>query len=700
MKKKGNEVDGGNRSNKRQGSIKVRMLCTILPVIIVGFIFITGVCVLSMRNEAVKLTIESNQNALNSSSMRMRKEVEQVRMSAIDLANGFGKYFEKLELSDFLLSVSGMIKHNEMVNGAGLWFEPYRFDKTKEYCGVYWYNDNGEVTETWEYSNEEYNYFAQDYYTSVKDMQTIDAHFTDPYYDPTSDTIMASCSAPMLLDGDFRGCVTVDIKLDSIESFVNEMKIGKRGYAMLTTSAGKYIVTPAEDCKGQELYLADSKNGNIAEFSDQIISEEKGDVTYTVNGESWNLMWDTIPDLGWKIIGVLPASEITAESTALGVKMLLISLVMILICAVVTYFTINSMTKIIAMVKTFSDTLASGDFSVSPLPVKGNDEFAGMGNSLNKMLASNKDVIGGIAKESSNINDSSTTLGAMSQELAAEFQKIQSNMELVNDSMMSAGAATEEVSASVQEVNDSIQGLVKQTEQAKGEVRKIKERAKKIMEDSQRSCDEAVRVAEERQIEIERAAEKAEIVSRIGTLATSISEISSQINLLSLNASIEAARAGEAGKGFAVVAEEIGKLATETDETVNEIQSTIDEIQGAFSELADGSNKLIVFLKDTVTPDYSNFVEIGQQYGRDAELFGNLADDIDETTENIGNNMDEVNKAVQNIAESSQETSSSSAEITDSINAVVESVDSVADTATKQQMTAEQLTEIVNKFKF
>ena len=147
MFKKGKEQTEVAKTTAKQTSIKVKMLCMILPVIIVGFAILMVISVSSLRSESISLTVEANLNALDSSSMSMRKNIEEVRMTAIDLANGFGKYFEKLELSDYLLSASGMIQHNDMIHGSGVWFEPYRFDKEKKYCGVYWYDDNGEITE-------------------------------------------------------------------------------------------------------------------------------------------------------------------------------------------------------------------------------------------------------------------------------------------------------------------------------------------------------------------------------------------------------------------------------------------------------------------------------------------------------------------------------------------------------------------------
>ena len=281
----------------------------------------------------------------------------------------------------------------------------------------------------------------------------------------------------------------------------------------------------------------------------------------------------------------------------------------------------------------------------------------------------------------------------------AEFEKIRSNMEVVNDAMMMTGAATEEVSASVTDVNESVRGLAEETVTTKKEVDRITKRAKEIQEKSSKAHDEAIAIAELRREDLQRANEKAAVVNEIDTLASTISEIAEQINLLSLNASIEAARAGEAGGGFAVVATEINKLASETASAVEKIKGTTNEIQNAFMDMAEGSNKLLTFVTETVTPDYDNFVDVGHQYGEDAALFGKLAAQIEEMTEMIRNSMNEVNEAVASIAESTQDTSSKSAEITDSVNNVSGAVESVANMAQEQQKTAYNLIDIVNKFK-
>ena len=466
----------------------------------------------------------------------------------------------------------------------------------------------------------------------------------------------------------------------------------------MLSSSGTYIYTQDSSKVEQETNVASDSTG-LGSIASTLMATDSGESEYKENGETYDVFFDVIPEVGWKLLVVMPQSEINAPVTRMMTVSTIICVVAILLCIILIFILATSIAKAIMSVNLFAKELAAGNFTTNKLSSRRTDEIGEMSQALDEMYQSNSDIIRNISSEANNVNDASSTLSAMSEELSAEFTKIKENMEAVNDAMMSTGAATEEVSASVQEVNDSVTGLAAETAETEKKVREITGRALDIQKKNQAAHDSAIEITNMRRAELNEANEKAKVVKEISTLADAIASIAGQIDLLSLNASIEAARAGDAGRGFAVVASEINNLATDTNEAVGEIKKTIDSVQAAFSDLSAGSNKLLDFVTETVTPDYENFVAVGKQYGDDAVLFGQLATRIQDMTDNIRTSMNEVNDAVSSIAESTQETASHSADVTNSIDSVAEAVDSVAELATDQQHTAGILTGIVSHFR-
>lgn len=681
-------------------SIKTKMILLLMPLFAVTLAVMTLIAINESKSiissQATNIAGETLAAAMN----KMDGELDAIRITAKTLRDSVSAVYTKGGDSMYESIFTKIVLDNDMVSGAGIWFEPFKGNASNKYYGPYYYRDGDGIVTTWEYSNADYDYHNQDYYLIARNSSTGEPIITDPYYDPVSATVMSTCTAPIYnYNGDFIGCITVDIQLRTIEDITAAISMGKTGNAMLTTASGVYLydidTTKAENGDN----ILDDANASVAKLGQTILATEKGQGEYYIGSKKYDVFYDTVPEVNWKLMLQIQDAELYEQVAILRRVMIIILVVAVLIGAAVMFFVINSITNQLGKVSIFAGTLAEGDFTIDPLKVKTKDEVGKVGNALNNMYRSNKSIIQGIAKESNDVNDVSTTLGAMSQQLAAEFEKIRENMAVVNDAMMQTGAATQQVSASVADVNESVKGLAEETEQTNREVERISARAKEIQERSSVAHDEAIKIAGLRRTELERANAKVEVVNEIESLASTISEIAEQINLLSLNASIEAARAGEAGRGFAVVATEINKLASETAEAVEKIKGTTNEIQQAFLEMSEGSNKLLSFVTETVTPDYDNFVEVGEQYGSDAELFGKLASQIEEMTGMISNSMAEVNEAVSSIAESTQDTSSKSAEINDSVESVSGAVEQVADMAQQQQKTANNLIEIVNKFK-
>ncbi len=678
-------------------SIRRKMLGTILPIIIIAMVLTT---IISSNTSNKLITAQFNQrmNAeLSSQEGIMNEYLHSVSNMSAAIARLTESSYKVTKMEDYEKILENIISDNDIVLGSGLWFEPYAYDPQSEYMGPYVYKDGGEIVVTYDYSNADYDYFTQEYYTMTKDIT--EPKFTDPYYDDVSGLVMSTCATPIIVNGKFIGCVTVDIELSAITGIIDNLKVGETGTAMLLTEGGTYLAGVDTSKVANNENITSESNSSLAALGNLVVSSDSGASVYQEGKITYDVFYRTLAATGWKLIIQMDQAEMKAPIKKLASTLAVVAAFALIFTIAVVLALVLSITKVIHDVRAFSTSLSQGDFSIEPLNVKSKDELGLMSKALNTMFSNNKNVIATISDQAKEVDASAVTLNDGVAILNEKFDDIQKFMNDVNESMLTTSAATQEVNASVEEVLANANMLAGETDETHNMAIEIRSRAKDVGENSRKAYDSATELAAKFEKELQVSMENAKVVNNIEILASAISEIAEQINLLSLNASIEAARAGEAGRGFAIVASEIGKLAENTSQSVQQIQATTGDVQTAFAQLSNQATLLIDFLKDTVAPDYANFVDVAKQYGSDAAAIDSSSDKLAVMADTIKNIMSEVAQAVQSIAEATENTTELSSNILQAVEDVSGNVDDISELAKKQNDVSDSLNEVVGKFK-
>ncbi len=673
------------------------MLATILPVVIVAMVLLTVISVSKSEDIISQQITSAMQSELSAQNGRMNEYLKSVSDMAESIASVVEESYTTTAMKDYEKILANVISENEIVLGSGLWFEPYAYQSTEKYMGPYVYKDGDSTVVTYDYSNAEYDYFSQEYYTMCID--ATGAQFTDPYYDETSATIMSSCAAPMIVNGKFIGCVTVDIELSSITGLVDSIRVGETGWATLVTSTGTYLAGADQEKIQSAANILEDDNKSLSDAAEIVIGSQSGMANYQNDSGDINVYFDTLSLTGWKLMLQMQEKELKAPVYQMLSIMTAVSVLALLITVIIILIQVKKIAKGIGKVHVFAGQLADRDFTVQPIEVASADELGQMSDSLNHMYESNKEVITDIGKDAVKIDETSAKLKLEATVLTEKFAEIQRYMNEVNSAMLSTSAATEEVNASTEEVLANVNLLAQEASSTMKMADEIKERANSIGVKSRREFESATALAKKFEEDLESSIENSKVVESIGELAEVISGIAEQINLLSLNASIEAARAGDAGRGFAVVATEIGSLAGSTSEAVGKIQATIAEVKNAFDGLEKEAEGMLGFMKDTVAPDYRSFVEVAEQYGTDAELIDSSSNQMSDMSDSIKHIMKEVTDAIQSITEATQDTTELSSNITVAIEQVSENVTEISEMSNEQDAIVKQLNSVVSKFK-
>ena len=284
-----------------------------------------------------------------------------------------------------------------------------------------------------------------------------------------------------------------------------------------------------------------------------------------------------------------------------------------------------------------------------------NDEVADLGKGINtfmeklqhimKLIISNsqklEEVVGDVQQSISTSNESAADLSAVTEELSATMQEIGNAASIINQNAEAVLNKVVVIAEKSGSINDYSKEMKKSAD-------KLEADARDNMEQTSVKVENILNV-------LNQAIEESKSVEQVNGLTNDILNISSQTNLLALNASIEAARAGDAGRGFAVVAEEIRQLADSSRETANRIQQINGIVTNAVRNLSENAGNLVEYMRESILPEFANFVEGGAQYRDNATYIENVMHEFTEKTDALKSEVDAIAGSISSITNAIEE---------------------------------------------
>lgn len=641
---------------QRKISIKARLLGSIMPVVIA----IVAVLVLIAYQASAGIIEDYSQNLLESSVSNQSSKIEawlSENLASFQMAK---TTIENLHPDDTQLKaiLDGYYNYNDNYPD-----------------GLYVSDSNGNLIKADKSTKKESNPVQSTWYK--EGLTRVNMAVGSAYKNAEGVNVISASG--ILNDGtDNIRVISADMTLDRITIIVNSFIDMDNAEAFLVDKNTGVILADREASLISQKLGASGQSEYYQKVAAQFNSNDY-DFT-TIDGNM--TVFKEVDGTDWVLVSYIPKNIVLAELIRLRTIMIIVGIICIMLLCVLVERMTNVVVKPVKNMTKAITQMASGDFTVS-VNVKGNDEIAVMGQSIQKFIQAMHQMIAQIGDVSVRLKEQAVSSKNVSVEMntAADIQ---------SKSMCELNDTVDQLSLSVNEIAENVTQLAGVAAETKNDGDSVDIKMRETVEVSEKGRMDMEHVSEAlNNIELSiRSLEEA--VNKVGSASKEIvdiikliGDIADETNLLSLNASIEAARAGEAGRGFAVVASEIGSLAKNSTESVGHITQLIIEI-----------NK---FVEDAVSQAGDSVGEIGDSavlIHTAVDTFNTIFNNIKATNElmaNVVEKIGRVDEVATNVAAICEEQAASSDEIMATSESMLEQANNISKNSGQVEISAEEL---------
>jgi methyl-accepting chemotaxis protein len=602
--------------------------------------------------------------------------------------------------SDFSRMLKVVLESNPAFLGVWTCWEPNALDgKDAAFAGSPGHDASGRFIPYWNRSGNQISLEplldytkpgAGDYYLLARDSG--EEVIVEPYsYAIGGKTILMTSLVVPIKDknGKVVGTAGVDVDVTHLQGLFGAIKVYQTGYGRLISAKGLVVTDPNttlvntlgaefEGTNGKEIFDT-LKNGNV--FS----SLEYSKTLKT------NLLKSFVPvfvgktQTPWIFSAIVPEAEIYQDVNTLITRTGVIGLIGILFISGVVIFVATSVTKpliqITGMVKDISE--GEGDLT-KRLAATSQDEIGKLAGYFNDFTGKLQALIQKVALNTQSVASASTELLAISEETSAGAAESLDKTNSVAAAAEEMNANTVSVAAGMEQANASLHAVATAVEEMTATIGEIARNSEK----AHATTDRAAEQMDQFSVVMRELGQSAQ---EIGKVTETITSISAQTNLLALNATIEAARAGAAGKGFAVVASEIKELALQTAAATSEIKEKIAGIQSSTAGAVADIDQIVQVIRDVNEIVVSIAAAIQEQATVTQDIAGNIAQ--------ASGGVRDSNARVAQTAAVSSNMAKEVADVNSSVGQMALASTQVQTSALELSQLAEQLSQMVAKFK-